>query len=180
MQERLDYFKAAPGVYTAMLRTHEYLGQCGLERSLLDLVYLRASQINGCAFCVDMHWKDLRASGESEQRLYLLDAWRESPGYSDREQAALEWTEAVTRITEGHVPDDVYHLVREQFTETEITNLTLAVATINSWNRLNIAFRKEPGAYGVASADTIQDDSSAVSLSNPASSRAVLPGRGSQ
>jgi AhpD family alkylhydroperoxidase len=180
MQERLDYFKAAPGVYTAMLRTHEYLGQCGLERSLLDLVYLRASQINGCAFCVDMHWKDLRASGESEQRLYLLDAWRESPGYSDREQAALEWTEAVTRITEGHVPDDAYHLVREQFTETELTNLTLAVATINSWNRLNIAFRKEAGAYRVASADAIQDGSTAVTSSNPASSRAVLPGRGSQ
>ena len=175
MQERLDYFRAAPGVYTAMLRTHEYLGQCGLERSLLDLVYLRASQINGCAFCVDMHWKDLRASGESEQRLYLLDAWRESPGYSDRERAALEWTEAVTRITEGHVPDDLYHLVREQFTETELTNLTLAVATINSWNRLNIAFRKEAGAYRVASADAIQDGSTAVSSSNAASAAPFSP-----
>jgi AhpD family alkylhydroperoxidase len=173
MQQRLDYFQAAPGVSKAMLHLHEYLEHCGLERTLVDLVYLRASQINGCAFCVDMHWKDLRETGESEQRLYLLDTWRESPGYSDRERAALEWTEAVTRITEGHVADDVYQLVRERFTETELANLTLAVATINSWNRLNIAFRRAPGAHRVASADEGRDAGTAPA--GPGSRHAALP-----
>lgn len=147
MQQRMDYLKAAPGVYKAMLGLHEYLQQSGLDERLLNLVYLRASQINGCAFCVDMHWKDLRVEGEDEQRLYMLNAWREWAGYSDRERAALEWAEAVTRLERGEVPDEVYGQAREQFSEAELSNLTLAVAAINSWNRLNIAFRKEAGKY---------------------------------
>lgn len=147
MQQRMDYLKAAPGVYEAMLGLHKYLGHSGLDEGLLNLVYLRASQINGCAFCVDMHWKDLRAQGEDEQRLYMLNAWREWAGYSDRERAALEWTEAVTRLEGGEVPDVVYRQAREQFSEAELANLTLAVAAINSWNRLNISFRKEAGKY---------------------------------
>ena len=125
--------------------------QSGLERSLLHLVELRVSQINGCAYCLDMHSKDLRAEGETEQRLYLLDAWRESPFYSARERAALAWAEAVTLVREGHVPDDVYAQAREQFSEQELVNLTLAVVTINGWNRLNIAFRPTPGSYHPAS-----------------------------
>src|SRR4051794_18584704 len=147
MHERVDYAKAAPGVLKAMLQAHEYLQGCGLEHTLLDLIYLRVSQLNGCAFCLDMHWKDLRAAGESEQRLYLLDAWRESSGYSDRERTALAWAEAVTNVTDGQVPDAVYDTVREEFTDAEIANLTFAVATINSWNRLNIALRREAGGY---------------------------------
>jgi AhpD family alkylhydroperoxidase len=119
----------------------------GLERSLLELVKMRASQINGCAYCLDMHSKDARAAGETEQRLYLLDAWRETPLYSERERAALAWTEAVTRVAEGHVPDDVYDEVSNHFTEDELVALTLAITTVNSWNRLNIAFRMEAGGY---------------------------------
>jgi AhpD family alkylhydroperoxidase len=143
----MTYTKAAPGVYKAMLALETYLNDCGVERSLLDLMRLRASQLNGCAFCIDMHWKDLRAAGESEQRLYALDAWRETPFYSDRERAALAWTEAVTFIAEGHVPDAVYAQAREQFTEAELANLTLAVVAINGWNRLAISFRAVPGSY---------------------------------
>jgi AhpD family alkylhydroperoxidase len=118
-----------------------------LERSLIELVKMRASQINGCAYCLDMHSKDARAAGETEQRLYLLDAWRETPLYSERERAALAWTEAVTRVAEGHVPDDVYDEVSNHFTEDELVALTLAITTVNSWNRLNIAFRMEAGGY---------------------------------
>jgi AhpD family alkylhydroperoxidase len=147
MTARLQYWKAAPGVRDAMLHLHEYLSKCALEASLLNLVYLRVSQINGCAYCLDMHWKDLRAAGESEQKLSMLDAWREAPGFTSREQAALAWAEAVTRVTEGHVPDDVYRQAREQFSETDLANLTLAVVSINGWNRLNIAFRTEAGHY---------------------------------
>jgi AhpD family alkylhydroperoxidase len=147
MKARMHYSTVAPGVRDAMLRLHEYLGQSGIEKPLLDLVYLRVSQINGCAYCLDMHWKDLRALGESEQKLSMLDAWREAPGFSDRERAALAWAEALTLITEGHVPDDVYQETREQFNEAELANLTLAVVSINGWNRLNIAFRTEAGNY---------------------------------
>jgi len=147
MPPRLRYLTAAPGVLDAMLHLHQYLGKSGIEENLLNLVYLRASQINGCAYCLDMHWKDLRAAGESEQKLSMLPAWRESPGFTPREQAALAWAEAVTLITEGHVPDDVYRQAREQFSETELANLTLAVVAINGWNRLNIAFRTEAGHY---------------------------------
>src|SRR5688572_29495823 len=146
MKARLNFARAASGVYDAMDALDQYLNNCGLEESLLQMVRLRASQINGCAYCIDMHWKDLRALGESEQRLYSLRVWRECPWYSDRERAALAWTEAVTRVEEG-VPDDVYEEVRQHFTETELANLTLAIATINAWNRLSIAARLEPGTY---------------------------------
>jgi AhpD family alkylhydroperoxidase len=147
MEARFSFFKAAPGAVKAMLGLAQYLQECGLEESLLTLVDLRASQINGCAYCVDMHWKDLRAMGESEQRLYSLDAWRESPFYSDRERAALEWTEALTLITSGHVPDEVYEGVRQHFNEKELSDLTLAVVSINGWNSLNISARTVPGDY---------------------------------
>jgi AhpD family alkylhydroperoxidase len=118
-----------------------------LEESLLDLIYLRTSQINGCAYCIDMHWKDLRARGEGGQRFYGLDAWQESPYYRDRERAALAWAEAVTNVQEGHVPDEVYEQARKSFTEEELADLTLAVVAINGWNRLNIAARAVPGTY---------------------------------
>lgn len=127
--------------------SNRYLSECGLEHSLLHLVKLRVSQMNGCAFCIDMHWKDLRAAGESEQRLYSLDAWEEGPFYTDRERAALEWAEAVTRVADTHVPDAVYERVRPFFSASELSNLTLAVATINAWNRLAISARAEPGVY---------------------------------
>jgi len=147
MTARLQYFKAAPGIVDAMLKLHQYLGQTGLEENLLNLVYLRASQINGCAYCLDMHWKDLRAAGETEQKLSMLEAWREAPGFTDRERAALAWTESVTLITKGHVPEEVYEQARAQFNEAELANLTLAVVAINGWNRLNVAFRTEAGHY---------------------------------
>ena len=150
MKPRLHYAKAAPGVYEAMDALDQYLRGCGLEESLLHLVRLRASQINGCAYCLDMHWKDLRAIGEGEQRLYSLDAWRESPYYTDRERAALTWTEAVTVITSGHVSDAVYEEVRPHFREKELCDLTLAVAAINAWNRLSISARLLPGVYQAA------------------------------
>jgi len=144
---RFNYAKVAPGVYDAMDALDQYLAKCGLEESLLHLVRLRASQINGCAYCIDMHWKDLRALGESEQRLYALDAWRESPFYSPREQAALAWTEAVTLVATSRISDAVLAEVRPQFNDKELADLTLAAATINAWNRLSIAARFEPGHY---------------------------------
>src|SRR6204780_2613739 len=152
MQARFNYAKTAPGVYDAMEGLEKYLEQCGLEKSLMFLVQLRASQINGCAYCLDMHWKDLRAIGEKEQRLYSLDAWRECPYYTPRERAALEWTEAVTQISDGHVPDAVYEEARAQFSEKETCDLTLAVATIKAWNRLAIASRAVAGGYQPQSA----------------------------
>ena len=147
MQSRFEGAKVAPGSYKAMLGLEAYLHQSGLEIPLLHLIKLRASQINGCAYCIDMHWKDLRAIGENEQRLYGLDAWREAPYYSDRERAALAWTEAVTLITAGHVPDEIYEEVRPHFSEKDLADLTLAVAAINAWNRLAIASRAVPGTY---------------------------------
>jgi AhpD family alkylhydroperoxidase len=152
MEPRIDYPKVVPGSFQAMLAISNYVHKSGLEASLINLVFLRASQINGCAYCIDMHWKDLRAAGESEQRLYGLDAWEESPYYSDRERAALAWTESVTRLEKGHVPDEVYEQVRKLFTEKELVDLTLAITVINSWNRLNIATRTVPGAYQPAKA----------------------------
>jgi len=146
MKPRIDA-KVAPGVYQAMLGLEDYLHQCGLEIPLLHLIKLRASQMNGCAYCIDMHWKDLRAIGANEQRLYGLDAGREAPYYTDRERAALAWTEAVTRVADTQVPDEVYEEVRPHFTEKELADLTFAVATINAWNRLAIASRAEPGKY---------------------------------
>ena len=147
MKARIDVGKVSPGAYRAMMGLESYLAQCGLERGLIHLLKLRASQMNGCAFCIDMHWKDARAEGESEQRLYGLDAWRESPYYTERERAALEWTEAVTRVSVDHVPDAVFEEVHAQFSDKELADLTLAVATINAWNRLATALRAEPGQY---------------------------------
>jgi AhpD family alkylhydroperoxidase len=147
MKARIELRDLSPGGYRAMLGLEHYLATCGLEKKLLDLIRLRVSQMNGCAYCLDMHWKDLRAIGEAEQRLYSLNAWRECPYYSERERAALIWAEAVTLVTNGHVEDAVYDEVRSQFTEKELADLTLAVATINSWNRLAIAARAEPGLY---------------------------------
>lgn len=136
------------GVYQAMLGLETYVRKSsGLETSLLELVRMRASHINGCAFCLDMHSKDARAAGETEQRLYCLPAWRETPFYSEREQAALAWTEAVTLVSEGHVPDEVFEQARKHFSEEELAHLTLAIVTINGWNRFAIAFRAVPGAY---------------------------------
>lgn len=147
MEPRIDFLKSARGAYHALLGIEHYLEQCGLEESLQNLIKLRVSQVNGCAYCIDMHWKDSRAAGESEQRLYGLDAWEESPYYTDRERAALAWAEAVTNIQEGHVPDAVFEHVRNFFNDKELADLTLAVTAINSWNRLSIAARTVPGTY---------------------------------
>lgn len=147
MEPRIDYLKSARGAYHAMLGIEQYLQQCGLEKPLQELIKLRVSQLNGCAYCIDMHWKDLRAAGESEQRLYGLDAWEESPYYTDRERAALAWAESVTNIQDGHVPDAVFEKARSFFDEKELADLTLAVTAINSWNRLSIAARTVPGTY---------------------------------
>jgi len=151
MKARLDARRAAPEAMNAMSALHAYVGKCGLDHVLLELVKLRASQINGCAWCMDMHTKELRAAGESEQRLYLVSAWRECPFYSDRERAALAWTEALTLITEGSVPNEVYELAREHFSEEELVKLTLAIVAINGANRINVAFRAVPGSYQPAS-----------------------------
>jgi len=147
MEERIHYTKVSPGAFHALLGLEKYLHECGLETPLLHLIKLRASQINGCAYCLDMHWKDLRAIRETEQRLYSLDAWQEAPFYTDRERAALAWTEAVTRVADTHVPDEVYEEVRRHFSEKELADLTVAVATINAWNRLAISARTTPGTY---------------------------------
>lgn len=147
MNPRLNYRNAAPGVYQAMLHLGEYIKNCGLEPSLILLVEIRASQINGCAYCLDMHTQDARAEGESEQRLYLISAWREAPFYSERERAALEWTEAITLVAEDHVPDEVFERVHPHFSDEELANLTMAINVINSWNRLNVAFRIPAGIY---------------------------------
>jgi len=147
MESRFNFYKAAPGAMQAMRGIEEYLHTCGLEPKLQHLVKFRASQINGCAFCLDMHSKDLRAIGESEQRLYTLEAWRECPWYSDRERAALAWTEALTLITNGHAPDGVYQQAKAQFNEKELSDLTLLISTINVWNRISISSRTEPGTY---------------------------------
>ena len=147
MKARIDLMHVNPGVIQAMFGLERQIRQSGLEHTLLDLVRMRASQINGCGYCLDMHSKDARANGETEQRLYGLDAWRETPYYSARERAALEWTEALTIVSETHVPDDVYQRVREQFSEDELVHLSLAIVAINGWNRLNIAARTVPGDY---------------------------------
>ena len=144
MEARLEYARRSPDGYRAFLALNKFVNDCGLEHSLLELVKIRASQINGCAYCLDMHAVDARAAGESEQRIYLLDAWREAPLYSDRERAAFAWTEAVTLVSESHVPDDVYDEARRHFSEEELVNLTWAVVTINGWNRVAIAFRTQP------------------------------------
>jgi AhpD family alkylhydroperoxidase len=142
-RERLAAFKLAPGAYEAVRGVETYIRRCGLEQSLIELVDMRASQINGCAYCLDMHSKDARRNGETEQRLYLLNAWRDSPLYTDRERAALAWTEALTLVAETHAPDAVYDQVRAQFGEAELVNLTTLIGLINLWNRLMIGFRSQ-------------------------------------
>jgi len=146
-QPRLDYAAAAPGAYAAMRGLEAYVRQSGLEPRLLELVKVRASQINGCAYCIDMHTRDARARGESEQRLYALSAWHETPFYSPRERAALAWTEAVTRMADDAVPDAVYAAARLHFEEKALVDLTLAIVAINGWNRLAVAFATVPGSY---------------------------------
>ena len=147
MAPRIDYLKAARDGIRTMYEMERYIKSCGLEHSLLELVKMRASQLNGCAYCIDMHSKDARAEGETEQRLYALSAWRETPFFTDRERAALEWTEKLTLISTNDVPDSLYEAVREHFNEQELVNLTLAITTINSWNRIAISMRSVPGSY---------------------------------
>ena len=147
MKARIDLMHVNPGVIHAMLGLEKQVRQAGFDDKLLNLVRMRASQLNACAYCLDMHSKDARAIGETEQRLYGLDAWRETPYYSARERAALEWTEALTLVSKTGVPDDVYERVREQFSEDELVHLSLAIVSINGWNRLNIAARTVPGDY---------------------------------
>ena len=147
MKQRLKLTENAQDAMTAMLGLETYLAKSSLEKNLLHLLKFRVSQINGCAYCLDMHSKDLRHAGESEQRLYCLEAWRETPFYTGRERAALAWAESVTLVAESHVPDEVYEEARKEFSETELIDLTMAVVAINGWNRLCVAFRTEPGTY---------------------------------
>src|SRR3569833_1635896 len=147
MKTRVEFHKIGQKPIQLMLAIEGYLNGCGLDHGMLHLIKLRASQINGCAYSIDMHSKDARALGESEQRLYALNAWEETPFFSERERAALRWTEALTLVADGHVPDAVFQAIRPHFTDEELVNLSLAVATINAWNRLSIAFRAVPGAY---------------------------------
>ena len=147
MEPRIEYYKAEPNVTKAFFGVEIALQKCGLDERLLDLVKLRASQINGCAYCIDMHWKDSRHHGETEQRLYGLSAWEESPYYTEKERAALAWTEAVTRIAETHAPDAAFEALRPHFSETEIAQMTYAIATINAWNRMGISMRAKAGDY---------------------------------
>ncbi|MBR0796258.1 carboxymuconolactone decarboxylase family protein [Bradyrhizobium jicamae] len=144
MKPRMNFYQAAPETIKALTAVETQIQSSGLEQSLIELVRTRASQINGCAFCINMHTRDARKHGETEQRLYLLTAWRESPVYTDRERAALAWTEAVTRIVETHAPDDVYEELRKHFSDAEAVNLTILIGTINAWNRLAISFRAMP------------------------------------
>lgn len=152
MDPRFEYYSSGNAGIKAMADLETHIHSCGLESSLLELVKMRASQINGCAYCLDMHSKDARAGGETEQRLYVLDAWREAPFYTDRERAALNWTEAVTRVADTHVPDAAYAHAREHFDEPELINLTLAIVAINGWNRLAISSRSVAGTYKVKTA----------------------------
>jgi AhpD family alkylhydroperoxidase len=147
MKPRIDFMKVNPKALQPMLGLGTYLETCSIDARLLHLIKVRASQINGCAYCIDMHTKEARADGETEQRLYGLNAWRETPYFNNRERAALAWTDALTLITDGHVPDAVFAEVREQFSEAEMVDLALAVVTINSWNRVVISFRPVPGTY---------------------------------
>jgi AhpD family alkylhydroperoxidase len=147
MESRLDYSKVLPEGMRTINAVDRYSSNCGLEPSLLELIKLRASQINGCAYCIDMHSKDARTKGETEQRLYGLSAWRETSFYTDRERAALAFTEAVTLIANQHVPDEIYEQARQQFSGEELVKLMIAIVIINTWNRFAITFRDEPGSY---------------------------------
>lgn len=152
MTPRIDYRKFSPDALQAMLALEKHLAGCGLDHKFMHMLKLRASQINGCAFCIDMHAIDARASGDTEQRLYALDGWRETPFFDDRERAALTWIEAVTLVSQSHVPDAVYDQVRQHFSEQEIVDLTYLAATINAWNRIAISLRAVPGRYKAKSA----------------------------
>ncbi len=154
MKTRIDLQKVSPKAVQALYGLQRFVNESGLEHSLLELVKMRASQINGCAYCLDMHSKDARAAGETEQRLYVLNAWREAPFYTPRERAALEWTEALTLIHQTHVSDALFESMREHFTEEELVSLTLAVIAINGWNRVAIPFRAEVGSYQPAARAT--------------------------
>ena len=156
MKSRIDLMHVSPGIIQAMLGLERQVRHARFDSTMMDLVRMRASQINGCAYCLDMHSKDTRANGETEQRLYGLEAWRETPYYSARERAALEWTEALTLVSESHVPDDVFERVREQFSEDELVHLSLAIVAINGWNRLNVAARTVPGDYVAGSLAKLQ------------------------
>ncbi len=147
MEQRLNIMEVGKDAFGAIFGLGKYLAKSTIERPLQHLIELRVSQMNGCAYCIDMHSKDLRHEGETEQRLYMLSAWREAPFYTDRERAALEWAEAVTFLTNGHVPDEIYDRVKKQFTERELFDLTFAVSAINLWNSFNVAFRTTPGTY---------------------------------
>ncbi|HET6553141.1 MAG TPA: carboxymuconolactone decarboxylase family protein [Dyella sp.] len=144
MNQRLDFYKSSPDAIKAMIGLEQRIGKSGLEKSLIELVRLRTSQINGCAYCVDQHSTDARKAGENERRLATLSVWRETPFFTDRERAALEWTESLTLIAGNHVPDDVWESVQPHFTPEELTDLTLLIVAINGWNRFAIAFRKLP------------------------------------
>lgn len=144
MSSRIDYYKVAPDVVKTIYNLDLYISKSGLEKSLIELVKLRASQINDCAYCVDIHCSDARKAGESERRLYAVAVWQESPFFTPRERAALAWTEAVTLLSETHAPDDIYKEVLNHFSEKETVDLTLAIIAINSWNRLAVSFRKVP------------------------------------
>ena len=144
---RIDYNSVDPKATEAMLKLEAYVLRSGLERPLLELIKMRVSQINGCAFCLDMHSKDARAAGETEQRLYLLNAWEESPFYTERERAALLWAETLTRVSENHAPDHIYDEVHKQFNDAEMVALSMAIVAINGWNRLAIGFRADAGTY---------------------------------
>ncbi|KJH86899.1 alkylhydroperoxidase [Pseudomonas fluorescens] len=146
MQPRIDFYAASPDAYKAMLALENAVSKLGLEKSLIELVKLRASQINGCAFCIDMHTADARKDGETERRLYAVTAWRETPFFTGRERAALAWTEALTRLSETYAPDADYELLNEHFTPKEMVDLTVAINAINGWNRLAVGFRKMPEA----------------------------------
>lgn len=144
MEQRLDFYKANPAAIKALMGVEQQVGKSALEKSLTELVRLRASQINGCAYCVDMHTTDARKGGESERRLATVVVWRETPFFTDRERAALEWTEALTLVSHGHVPDAVWQAVRPHFSDEELVDLTLLISAINAWNRFAIGFRKLP------------------------------------
>lgn len=147
MKSRIEYARVAPGAVEAMRALEKYIRTCGIEPNLLELIKIRASQINGCSYCLDMHTKDARAQGETEQRIYALNAWRETPFFSEKERAALAWTESVTQVSTSHVPDKVYEIARRHFDEKELVNITIAIVAINGWNRLAVSFHSVPGTY---------------------------------
>ena len=147
MEKRLDYFQIDPQSIKGLMELEKYVAQSGLDKILFELVKTRASQINSCAYCLDMHTKDARKAGETEQRLYLLSVWRETSFYTPKEKAALEWTEALTLLPQNSIDDDLYQMMLQNFTEKELVDLTMAIVTINGWNRLSVAFRVEAGTY---------------------------------